>query len=93
MTYTFPDFTYTLYTVTYELLLDDGGSTDATTTHASWLSLSGTTITINTSTASDAGEYNLLIRGTLDDSTNYPGDQTTDEVSITIWLMELSTAT
>ena len=63
----------------------DGTNADAVAAY-SWLSLSVTTITINSSTDSDAGQYNLLISAVLDDSTNYPSAVTTTNVAVTIWL-------
>ena len=62
-TYTFSAFTgfsASSYTATYSLLLASDGTTDAVALY-SWLSLTGTAITINSSTASDAGQYDLLV--------------------------------
>ena len=75
--YQWPAFTYTEYTLTYSLVLASDSITDAPTTY-SWLSLATDTITLSTSTASDVGEFNLIIKGELNDSLNYPGDLTKD---------------
>ena len=93
-TYTFSAFTgfsHSTYTPTYSLYLAADGTTDAVALY-SWLSLTGNSITINSSTASDAGQYDLLISGQLDDSAQYPGAQTTASVAVTVWLYSVATA-
>ena len=51
----FSGWSDTSYAATYSLLSDDGLRSDATSTYSSWLGLSGTTITINSVTDSEAG--------------------------------------
>ena len=87
-TYTFPAFTCTncadtSYTITYSLV--DGSGVDQTGVY-SWLSIDSSTrtVTINSSLDTDAGDYPMFIRGTLDDA-----HSTNDEIAWQVTLLTI----
>ena len=63
---------------------------DATSTY-SWLSGSRPVSFLSTSDA-DIGLYDLIIRGTLDDTSQYPGDATYAEASFQVYVYTVVTA-
>lgn len=90
-TYTWPVFSTLLPPVTYTFIVDDGSGVDATTKY-SWLSADQTTLTILSANVPDIGEYNLILRGTVADTSQYPSSQTTAETKFKVFLMDVVTA-